>query len=107
MQEQVDLAEYQCGVCLEIPAEIVHQCNNGHFYCIGCWQEIQSFVESKRVCPECRCSLPAANRSLVQERAIAKLPATCATCGARMTRGELKTHELASSPLSHPRPGHG
>ena len=25
MQEPIDLAEYQCGVCLEIPAEIVHR----------------------------------------------------------------------------------
>ena len=89
--------DYACVVCLQIPPGEVHQCMRGHFECIDCWQELQALVKSLRNCPQCRDELPPhppGNRNIMVEKAIAKLPATCETCGATMTRGQLKEHEV-------------
>ena len=93
------LKAYECGVCLEVPEGEVHQCHSGHFVCLGCWQTIQRDgreIPSRLICPVCRDPLPVRNRSLIAQHAIAQLlkqPATCETCGMRMTLGELRKHE--------------
>ena len=47
---------------------VVHQCNEGHCYCVDCWIRL-----APRRCPECRQPLPQANRNRAAERAIAAL----------------------------------
>ena len=40
---------HECAVCLKVPEGEVHQCNEGHGYCVDCWRRI-----NPRRCPECR-----------------------------------------------------
>ena len=62
----------ECGVCLALPEGEVHQCNEGHCYCVDCWNQLDP-----RRCPECRLPLPQVNRNRAAERAIAALEACC------------------------------
>ena len=39
----------ECPVCLTLPEGEVHQCNEGHCYCIEGWGRLDP-----RRCPECR-----------------------------------------------------
>ena len=66
----------ECGICLTLPEGEVHQCNEGHCYCVDCW----SRLPEPRRCPECRQPLPQSNRNRVAERAIAALEASCEHC---------------------------
>ena len=75
-------------VCLTLPEGEVHQCNEGHCYCVGCWNRL----EEPRRCPECRQPIPQANRNRAAERAIAALEASCEHCGEATTRGALAAH---------------
>ena len=79
-----------CPVCMTLPEDEVHQCNEGHCYCVECWNRLDP-----RRCPECRQPLPQANRSRAAERAIAALEATCDHCGEAMTRGTKPAHMRA------------
>ena len=79
----------ECPVCLTLPDGEVHQCNNGHCYCVECWNEL---VEPRR-CPECRQALPQINRNRAQEERIAALLAKCKHCGEATTRGTKEAHE--------------
>lgn len=79
-----------CPVCFETPSGEVHQCNNGHTYCLSCWRNFQP-----RRCPECRIPLADNNRSRAQEQRIAALPAICSHCDLATTRGELSAHVLS------------
>jgi len=82
------MSALECPICLELPPGEVHQCTNGHCYCVQCFNVI-----NPRRCPECRERLPRRNRSIAQERVIGALPATCAHCGEATTRGEQAEHE--------------
>ena len=77
----------ECPVCMTLPEGEVHQCNEGHCYCVECWNRLDP-----RRCPECRQPLPQANRNRAAERAIAALEATCDHCGEATTRGTKATH---------------
>ena len=79
----MDESDFHCIICLELPPNQVHQCSNGHIYCIDCWRKMHEAVPSARVCGHCRSELPAMNRALAAERAIAAFPATCGACGER------------------------
>ena len=81
----------QCPVCLTLPEGEVHQCHNGHCYCVECWHGLRA----PRRCPECRQPLPQMNRSRAQEERIAALPAHCNHCGEVITRGAKAAHESA------------
>ena len=103
MEAAVNERDYECMICHDIPTGEVHQCNGEclALFCLDCWKEIQEkCVPSARNCGTCRSPLPPhppGNRNRFAERAIATLmasPATCETCGATMTRGELKEHEV-------------
>ena len=85
--------EWECSVCLSLPEGEVHQCNEGHCYCIECWNRL----EEPRRCPECRQELPQANRNRAAERAIAALAWSCEHCGEATTRGAKAAH-LAACP---------
>ena len=81
-------AVHECAVCLTIPEGEVHQCNEGHCYCVDCWNRLHE----PRRCPECRQPLPPANRNRVAERAIAALESSCKHCGEATTRGAMAQH---------------
>ena len=85
MSDSVD-----CPVCFETPSGEVHQCNNGHTYCLSCWRNFQP-----RRCPECRIPLADNNRSRAQEQRIAVLPAICPHCDLATTRGGLAAHVVS------------
>ena len=80
-------AVHECAVCLTIPEGEVHQCNEGHCYCVDCWNRLDP-----RRCPECRLPLPQVNRNRAAERAIAALEACCDHCGEVTTRGAIAAH---------------
>ena len=40
----------ECPICLTLPEGEVHQCNEGHCYCVRCWNRLSE----PRHCPECR-----------------------------------------------------
>ena len=73
----------ECPVCLTLPEGEVHQCNEGHCYCLACWNRL----EEPRRCPECRQPIPLACRNRAAERAIAALEWSCEHCGEATTRG--------------------
>ena len=79
----------QCPICFTLPEGEVHQCTQGHSYCVTCWRSI---VQPRR-CPECRESILDVNRNRVQERAVAAIPWTCGDCGGAMTRGSMVEHQ--------------
>ena len=80
----------ECPVCLMLPEGEVHQCNEGHCCCVGCWKRLDP-----RRCPECRQPLPQANRNRAAERAIAALEWSCEHCGEATTRGAKAAHLFA------------
>ena len=80
-------AELECGVCLSLPEGEVHQCNEGHCYCVTCWR-----VLDPRRCPECRQPIQDNCRNRAQEARIAALEATCEHCAEMMTRGTMAAH---------------
>ena len=43
----------ECPICLTLPEGEVHQCNEGHCYCLDCWRRI---APGRR--PECRQPVP-------------------------------------------------
>ena len=81
----------ECPICLTLPADEVHQCHNGHCYCVDCWNKL---LDPRR-CPECRDPLPQMNRNRDREERIAALPAQCDHCGEATTRGAKPAHERA------------
>ena len=83
----------ECPICLTLPEGEVHQCNEGHCYCVRCWDRLSE----PRRCPECRQSIPQANRNRAAERAIAALAWSCEHCGVATTRGAKAAH-LAACP---------
>ena len=83
----------ECPICLTLPEGEVHQCNEGHCYCVRCWDRLSE----PRRCPECRRSIPQANRNRAAERAIAALAWSCEHCGVATTRGAKASH-LAACP---------
>ena len=100
------MSSFECPICLTLPEGAVHQCHEGHCYCVECWNRL----EEPRRCPECRQSVPLANRNRAAERAIAALEASCEHCGEATTRGALAAHFCAASylpgggPLLHASP---
>jgi hypothetical protein len=83
----------ECPICLTLPEGEVHQCNEGHCYCVRCWNRL----EEPRRCPECRQPVHQANRCRAAERAIAALAWSCEHCGEATTRGAMAAH-LAACP---------
>ena len=79
--------DLQCGVCLTLPEGEVHQCNEGHCYCVTCWRALDP-----RYCPECRQPIQYCCRSRAQEARIAALEATCDHCAEVTTRGAMAAH---------------
>ena len=79
--------ELECPVCLTLPEGEVHQCNEGHFYCVTCWRALDP-----RRCPECRQPIQDSNRNRDREARIAALEATCDHCAEVTTRGAMTTH---------------
>ena len=53
----MDESDFHCIICLELPPNQVHQCSNGHIYCIDCWRKMHEAVPSARVCGECRSAI--------------------------------------------------
>ena len=84
--------ELECGVCLTLPEGEVHQCNEGHCYCVACWRTLDP-----RRCPECRQPIQESNRNRAQEARIAALEATCDHCAEVTTRGAMAAHLCACS----------
>ena len=82
----------ECPVCLTLPDGQVHQCLNGHCYCVECWNTLEP-----RRCPECREPLPQMNRNRDREGRIADLHAQCDHCGEATTRGTKQLHMHACS----------
>ena len=82
------LEALECPICMTLPEGEVHQCNEGHCYCVDCWRRL---LDPRR-CPECRQPVPQANRNRAAERAIAALEATCEHCDAATTRGTKAAH---------------
>ena len=80
-------ASLVCAVCFELPAGEVHQCFEGHCYCVDCWRRLDP-----RRCPECRDPIPLRNRSRAQEARVAALPAVCDQCDHTTTRGAMAEH---------------
>ena len=80
-------ASLACPVCLELPAGEVHQCFEGHCYCVDCWRRLQP-----RRCPECRDPIPLRNRSRDREARVAALPAVCVHCDQTTTHGGMAEH---------------
>ena len=76
-----------CPICFELPAGEVHQCFEGHCYCVDCWRRLHP-----RRCPECRDPITLRNRSRAQEARIAALPAICDHCDQTTTRGAMAEH---------------
>ena len=77
----------ECPICLTLPKGEVHQCHEGHCYCVDCWDRLDP-----RICPECRQPVPQANRNRAVEQAIAALEESCAHCGEVTTRGAMAAH---------------
>ena len=89
----------ECPVCMTLPEGQVHQCNEGHCYCVDCWNRLDP-----RRCPECRLEVPLlVNRCRAAERAIAALEASCDHCGEATTRGAMAAH-LPSARVCPQRP---
>ena len=88
------MSTLECPICLTLPEGAIHQCHEGHCYCVGCWDRLDP-----RRCPECRQPVPLANRNRAAERAIAALEASCEHCGEATTRGALAAHFCAASYL--------
>ena len=78
----------ECPICLTLPEGEVHQCHEGHCYCVDCWDRLPD----PRRCPECRQPVPQANRNRAVEQAIAALEESCAHCGEVTTRGAMAAH---------------
>jgi hypothetical protein len=84
---------------MTLPEGQVHQCNEGHCYCVDCWNRLDP-----RRCPECRLEVPLlVNRCRAAERAIAALEASCDHCGEATTRGAMAAH-LPSARVCPQRP---
>ena len=81
------VASLVCPVCFELPAGEVHQCFEGHCYCVDCWRRLDP-----RRCPECRDPIPLRNRCRAQEARVAALPAICDHCDHTTTRGAMAEH---------------
>ena len=47
---QDDLKELECSICIDVKDGEIHQCHESHIYCVECWQTLQSYVPSARVC---------------------------------------------------------
>ena len=82
--ESVDMESLACPVCFDLPSGEVHQCLEGHCYCVRCWNSLDPHR-----CPECRDWLPHKNRNRDREARIAALAATCDHCDVTTTRGAI------------------
>jgi len=81
---------FNCGICLSVPDEQVHQCRNGHLFCAGC---LVTHRQNSNKCPQCRVVLPDEPiRCLLAEQSIAAQSSACPHCNAPMTRGEIAGH---------------
>ena len=81
------MEELECPVCLTLPEGEVHQCNEGHCYCVDCWNRLDP-----RRCPECRQPIQDSNRNRDREARIAALEASCDHCAKPTTRGTKASH---------------
>ena len=91
-------AALECPVCLSMPEGEVHQCQEGHCYCVECWNRLGAGTAADpRRCPQCRQPVPLTNRNRAAERAIAALEASCEHCDKITTRGAMAAH-LAACP---------
>eukprot|EP00964_Phaeocystis_antarctica_P100725 scaffold66302_cov57-Phaeocystis_antarctica.AAC.1 len=84
-----ELPQLECPVCMTMPEGEVHQCNEGHCYCVDCWNRLDP-----RRCPECRQPIQDSNRNRDREARIAALEASCDHCAKPMTRGTKASHML-------------
>ena len=91
---RAETTPFDCGICLSVPDEQVHQCRNGHLFCAGCLHTHRSSgQQNSNKCPQCRVALPDEPiRCLLAEQSIAAQPNACPHCNAAMTRGEIAGH---------------
>ena len=85
-----DTSELECPVCMTMPEGEVHQCNEGHCYCVDCWNRLEP-----RRCPECRQPIQDSNRNRDREARIAALEASCDHCAEPTTCGTKAAHMRA------------
>ena len=99
MSRAAETSIYDCGICLGVPDDAVHQCRSGHLFCAPCLaSHYSSRSANSKKCPTCRVALQAAPiRCLSAEQAIAAMHTVCQHCTKDMTRGQLKDH-LPSCP---------
>ena len=50
-------AEYslECPVCMTLPEGQVHQCNEGHCYCVDCWNRLEASTRAVALSAAWRC----------------------------------------------------
>jgi hypothetical protein len=94
MRRAPETSIYDCGICLSLPDDAVHQCRSGHLFCAPCLAtHYASGSANSKKCPTCRVALHATPiRCLSAEHAIAEMSTVCHHCAQNMTRGELKEH---------------
>ena len=99
MSRAAETSIYDCGICLGVPDDAVHQCRSGHLFCAPCLaSHYSSGNANSKKCPMCRVALQAAPiRCLSAEQAIAAMHTVCQHCAKDMTRGQRKDH-LSSCP---------
>jgi hypothetical protein len=84
-----------CTVCLEVPADVIYQCYEGHIVCAGCMDAL--WARSLRSCPTCRGDLPEKRlciRSRVAEDLVASSMLSCEDCNVEMSRADMRQHHL-------------
>ena len=79
----------ECNGCNNVPNFApVYQCNNGHLFCIDCFEELSS-------CPSCGTKMSNV-RSLLAEKILDKIPTGCKFkeygCEVTLPREDLPTH---------------
>lgn len=95
---QEEVKQLECIICLALPSSVITQCMNGHLMCNSCFNQLLSLsITGIERCPECRALLTRATtaRSLVAERAVAKLLVKCSLpdCSAVLPFASVNTHE--------------
>ena len=90
----LDLADFECPVCHDLPPGEVRQCPEGHVICEGCLSRLPQGCAVS--CPICRVAVPRSsfgrNRFLEQQLALVALPCPHG-CGARVKATQFSEHE--------------